>query len=335
MKSDRALRVLFLIQHPDLPSSRVRVMDLLPELRSLGIDATCEPFPRGWPARHTLPVWRRCRAADVVVLQKKLPTRFASAWLRRASRRLVYDFDDAVYYRHESSGSLDHPTSRRRFVSLLRRVDLAIAGNRFLAEAAAPLSRRVEVLPSAVETREAPQRRHGPASPLVIGWIGGRINLGQAALLAPVLRTLAAEFPLEYRIISAERLELAGVPTTFVPWTLAGQAAEVARFDIGVMPLPEGGHAAGKCGFKAIQYMSAGVPPVVSRVGINCEIVRDGVDGIVAADLDGFADALRRLAADPALRARLGASARARAEQHYSIHVTAARLARLLREVAA
>ena len=333
MKTASAPRVLFLMQHPDLPSSRVRVLDLLPELRRLGIEAEAELFPRGWPARNTLAFWQRCRTAGVVVLQKKLPTRFASGCLRRACRRLIYDFDDAVYYRHESSGSLDHPTSRRRFVSLLRRVDLAIAGNRLLAEAAAPLSRRVAVLPSAVETRGAPQRLHGPASPLVIGWIGGRINLGQAALLAPVLRSLAAEFPLEYRIVSAERLDLPGVPTTFMPWSLASQAAEVARFDVGVMPLPEGGHAAGKCGFKAIQYMSAGVPPVVSRVGVNCEIVRDGVDGIVASDLDGFANALRRLAADPALRARLGASARARAEQHYSIHVTAARLAELLREV--
>ena len=323
------MRVLFIIQHPDLPSSRVRVLNLLPDLRALGLDVQARPYPKRLCGRPAL--WRACRDADVVVLQKKLPTWLDTIALRRASRRLVYDFDDAVYYRHESFGALEHHTSRCRFTTLLRRADLVLAGNRVLAAEAGRLQTRVEIVPSAVETRGVPVRQHRDAAgPLVIGWIGTPINLGQAALLGPVLRTLAAEFPLEYRIICSRGLALEGVPTTFIPWSAETQGAELARLDVGVMPLPPSGHASGKCGYKALQYMSAGVPPVVSDVGVNREIVHDGVDGLVAAGVDDFGPLLRRLVADPALRARLGQAARARAEQHYSTAVVARRVADLL-----
>jgi glycosyltransferase involved in cell wall biosynthesis len=328
------MKVLFVIQHPDMPSSRVRVLDLLPDLRAAGIDAEARPYPRTWRGRPEL--WRACRAADVVVLQKKLPTALDAALLRRACRRLVYDFDDAVYFRHESRGPAEHPTSRRRFASIVRRADLVLAGNRVLAAEARRLGARAEILPSAVEIRGVPVRDHAAAAgPLVIGWIGTEINLGQAALLGPILRTLAAEFPLEYRIVCRRGLELEGVRTAFVPWAAATQAAEVARFDIGVMPLPKSAHAEGKCGYKALQYMAAGVPPVVSDVGINRELVGDGACGLVAEALDDFAPALRRLAAEPALRARLGWAARAAAEREYAVPVVAARLGGLLRGLAA
>ena len=328
------MRVLFIIQHPDLPSSRVRAVGLLPELRSLGLDVQARPYPRRLAGRPAL--WQACRAADVVVLQKKLPTWLDTLGLRRVCRRLVYDFDDAVYYRHESRGALEHHTSRCRFTSLVRRADLILAGNRVLAEEASRLNPRVEIVPSAVETRGVPLRAHGPGpGPLVIGWIGTPINLGQAALLGPVLRELARTCPLEYRIICSQGLQLDGVPTAFVPWSADTQAAEIARFDVGVMPLPPSGHATGKCGYKALQYMSAGVPPVVSDVGVNREIVQDGVDGLVAANLADFGPLLARLAADPALRSRLGQAARQRAESTFSTAVVARRIATLLTALAA
>ena len=323
------MRILFIIQHPDLPSSRVRVLNLLPDLRACGLEVQTLPFPRRLAGRPAL--WQACRAADVVVLQKKLPTWLDTLALRRACRRLVYDFDDAVYYRHESRGALEHHTSRCRFTKLVRQADLILAGNRVLAEEAARLNPRVEIVPSAVETRGVPLSAHGPgAGPLVIGWIGTAINLGQAALLGPVLRELCRTIPLEYRIICSRGLQLDGVPTTFVPWAAETQAAEIARFDVGVMPLPPSGHASGKCGYKALQYMSAGVPPVVSDVGVNREIVQDGVDGLVAGSMEAFGPLLARLAADPALRARLGQAARARVEQQFSTAVVAGRVAKLL-----
>jgi glycosyltransferase involved in cell wall biosynthesis len=57
------------------------------------------------------------------------------------------------------------------------------------------------------------------------------------------------------------------------------------------------------------------------------EIMRDGVDGLLVPrqDPEKLAAAFRTLASDEALRARMGAAARARAEAEYRLDQTVAR----------
>jgi glycosyltransferase involved in cell wall biosynthesis len=84
---------------------------------------------------------------------------------------------------------------------------------------------------------------------------------------------------------------------------------------------------------KALQYMALGIPPVVSPVGASAVIVRDGINGFHASSSDHWVNRLAVLLADPALRARLGAAARATVQDHYAAGVHAPRLAALLRQV--
>ena len=74
------------------------------------------------------------------------------------------------------------------------------------------------------------------------------------------------------------------------------------------MPLTESAYTLGKGGFKAIQYMSAGVVPILSPVGYNKTVIEDGVSGYFAAESSAFAARIAELAANPA---RLQAMARA------------------------
>ncbi|MFL5541611.1 MAG: glycosyltransferase, partial [Longimicrobiaceae bacterium] len=72
-------------------------------------------------------------------------------------------------------------------------------------------------------------------------------------------------------------------------------------------------------GLVIAEAMACGRPVVVSTAGGAGEIVRGGVDalGVSPGDADALAAAIRRLAEDPALRARLGAEGRARAERDF------------------
>ena len=65
---------------------------------------------------------------------------------------------------------------------------------------------------------------------------------------------------------------------------------------------------------KVWQAMAVGRPIVTADGPAPRELLTDGVDALLVppGDPDALADALRRLAADPGLRARLGAAARAR-----------------------
>lgn len=72
-------------------------------------------------------------------------------------------------------------------------------------------------------------------------------------------------------------------------------------------------------GLVAVEAMASGRPVVVSRVGGLQHIVVDGESGLLfdPGDADGLAECLARLLDDDALRQRMGAAARARAEAEY------------------
>ena len=99
----------------------------------------------------------------------------------------------------------------------------------------------------------------------------------------------------------------------------------LAHADVGVAPFDVGAHGPLSLGFywsplKIFEYMSAGLPVVAPAVDRIPALVADGREGILydPAAHDSLADALVRLADDPALRARLGAAARERAVRDYS-----------------
>lgn len=64
-----------------------------------------------------------------------------------------------------------------------------------------------------------------------------------------------------------------------------------------------------------------GLPVVTTRVGGTPEIVLDGETGLLveAGDVDGLREAILRLSADPSLRRRLGAAARARVKAGFTV----------------
>ena len=73
-------------------------------------------------------------------------------------------------------------------------------------------------------------------------------------------------------------------------------------------------------GMGVLETMSFGKPVVATRVGGVAEIVDDKRTGFLArlGDVKSMAAAVRHLAADPELAARMGAAARMRAEQEFS-----------------
>ncbi len=101
------------------------------------------------------------------------------------------------------------------------------------------------------------------------------------------------------------------------------------------MPLPDEPWARGKCGFKLIQYMACGLPVVASPVGINTEIVDDGLNGYLASTTEEWVSAIQRLCLDAELRQRMGAAGRKRVEEKYCLSVTAPKMIKLLEQCAA
>jgi glycosyltransferase involved in cell wall biosynthesis len=82
-----------------------------------------------------------------------------------------------------------------------------------------------------------------------------------------------------------------------------------------------------------LEGMAAGLPMIVTDVGGNAEAVLDERTGLVVPprDPEALAAAIVRLARDPALRARYGASGRARIEEHFTLDACVAKYVALYR----
>jgi glycosyltransferase involved in cell wall biosynthesis len=208
-------------------------------------------------------------------------------------------------------------TRQRRFSRALRLADAFVCGNDYLASFCRAAAKPVLVSPSPVPLdvpRAMPDAHSGPTR---IGWIGAPHNLVELAPLAPALRDLARRHRFVVSVISEASLEMEGVEVEHVPWTLASQEAEIARLEVGVMPLVDSPWTRGKCSYKLLQYMAAGVPVVASPVGMNTQVVTHAENGLLADSPSDWTRALGALLEDPALARRLGAAGRRTVEQRY------------------
>ena len=133
---------------------------------------------------------------------------------------------------------------------------------------------------------------------------------------------------------AAGALAFEGVDIREDPWSLAREVELFNTCDIGVYPLTDDQWSRGKCGFKAIQFMACGVPVVASRVGVNEEIIQDGVNGFLATTPAEWVEKLGRLLTDGDLRARFAEAGRRTVEARYSLRVHAPVFAKTLRAAA-
>jgi glycosyltransferase involved in cell wall biosynthesis len=86
------------------------------------------------------------------------------------------------------------------------------------------------------------------------------------------------------------------------------------------------------CPNALLEAMAMGRPVVATRVGGTEEIVRDGIDGLLAVpgDAAGLARAVAELLVSPDRRAAIGAAAAARVRERFSVAVQVGKLAAIL-----
>jgi hypothetical protein len=173
--------------------------------------------------------------------------------------------------------------------------------------------------------------RDGGTAPPVVGWIGSPESVVYLNARAELLWRAAARVPFELRVIGVPGAVIPGLAVRGIPWSEETEARELARCDIGIMPLPETEWAKGKCGLKLLQYMASGLPVVSSPDGGAETIVQHGVNGFVARSDEDWCSSLIALLENPGLRARMGSAGRAHVEARFSLERWAPRMADVLR----
>ncbi len=334
-------RLLMLpVAGPTGASSRVRVFQPAERLRDAGFEPRILPAldeGKNGTLRRVARVidWTRdlraASSAELVFVHRKT---YAEPWcgaLAKRARRLVFDYDDAIDLPPPSvaADTRLQKRYRERFSAMMRRADLLICGNRELARRVG--DRPHEIVPTGVDTdRFRPGAVAKPDSPSV-GWVGHSDNLPYLEALSEPLRELARKHEGFKIVVVADRPpELPGLKVEFRRWSLNRALEDFGGFQVGLMPLEDTPWTRAKCAYKALQYMALGIPPVLAPVGANAEAVDRDVQGIWASSDQEWFEGIDSLLSDPAMRERMGRSARERVEQSYSLDGVSKKLAEIL-----
>lgn len=352
------MRILILTRYERLgSSSRVRFYQYLPFLKKQGVELTVAPLlnddyvrdlytnkrpnPRSVLSAYLERLrWiLKSRQFDLIWLEKELLP-WLPAWgemiLARLGIPYVVDYDDALFHRYDQHRSgLVRVLLGKKIDRVMRHAALVVVGNDYLKERALKAgAKRVVYLPSVVDGSHYIQPV-SPHSQFTIGWIGSPVTAPFLEAVLTPLDTLTRRNDTHIILIGSGGTDvLSQIPKTILPWSEETEAADVNRFDVGIMPLPDGPFEKGKCGYKLIQYMAAGIPVVASPVGINSQIVEHGVNGFLASSESEWTQALEYLRDHPEERKQMGIAARKKVETEYDLAVTAPQLLHLLESAA-
>lgn len=242
-------------------------------------------------------------------------------------KKIIYDFDDAIWLTDKKNEPWLEYTlrSRSKVASICRWSHTISCGNEYLRQYAFRFNRSVLLNPTTIDTENIHNRTlHSPTGRIndsvIIAWTGSHSTLKYLYLLEGVLRTIQHKFVDVDLLVIADKPPRMDLPRViFHPWSNETEISDLVDADIGIMPLPDDEWSKGKCGFKALQYMALEIPAVASSVGVNPEIIQDGVNGRLCSSDEQWLNALEELIMDRALRKQLGSAGRKTVVDRYSV----------------
>lgn len=236
-------------------------------------------------------------------------------------KKIIYDFDDAIWLPNvsEVNKRVGGMKWHNKVKHICRWAYKVTCGNEYLCDFARIYNQNVELIPTTIDTNYHKQPREKSKKP-VIGWTGSQSTVNYLTQLIPVLSQMEKQFRFEFRVISNKNPNLKINSFRFIPWRKETEIIDLQQFTIGVMPLPDDKWAQGKCGFKGLQYMSLGIPTIMSPVGVNNQIIHHGINGFLALTEQEWIKYLSSLLSSEELRHKIGNEGRKTIEEKYSVN---------------
>ncbi len=363
------MKVLGLASYPvEAAATRYRLHQFVGPLAERGIELTLRPFldsslfaslyqsgsaPQTAFRLLTATLKRfadvvQARKADVILVQREAmilgPPVIEWLSMRVSGSPMVLDLDDPTYvpYTSPTYGKLGKALKWfRKTDDLIRWASVVTCGNQAIAEYVRGKGSNAVVIPTVVDTDLfRPPDPSAPDRQTVVGWVGTHSTFPYLESIFPVFEELAKDHDFRLKIVGAGKADISipGVQIENLEWQLDREVADFQSFHIGVYPIDDSLYAdkwaAGKSGFKAIEYMSVGVPYVATPVGVLEQIGEVGQTHFCAATKEEWREALEKLLVDKERRRRMGEAGRRHVLAHFTLDAQADKLADALRQAA-
>jgi glycosyltransferase involved in cell wall biosynthesis len=342
-------KVLFIVPYPvrHAPSQRFRVELYEPYLHAAGVHYRIAAFmdERTWnmlykngsSLQKTMGIikgyFRRIKhvfwdvpAYDYVFVHREAaplgPPIFEWIIAKLWRKKMIYDYDDAIWIPNTSNENkiaalLKANWKVKRICKWSYKV---VGGNDYLCNYARQVNSNVVRIPTCVDMERLHNKvkKHQDGK-VIVGWTGSHSTLAYLDEIVPVLQELQEELDFTFLVIANKKPELNLKDWQFLPWAEATEVQDLLKMDIGIMPLQADAWSEGKCGFKLIQYLSLGIPAVASPVGVNKDIIEEGINGYLCNNAAEWKMHLKELIGNIALRQRMGAAGHEKMLREYSI----------------
>jgi glycosyltransferase involved in cell wall biosynthesis len=237
-------------------------------------------------------------------------------------RKYIYDFDDAIWLPNysESNARFHRLKAYWKVRYCIKWASQITAGNAYLANYASQYNKNIQVIPTTIDT----ENHHNvmtshDSQDLIIGWTGTHTTMHYLDELVPVLKKLEQKYTFTFLVISNQSNDYDLKSLKFVKWNKETEIEDLAKINIGVMPLKQDIWSEGKCGFKGLQYMALEIPTIMSPVGVNSTIVQNGINGFLVESQEEWYEILEKLILDKELRIQIGKAGKSRIDQAYSV----------------
>jgi len=261
---------------------------------------------------------------DLVFIQKELLPEFLLELLCFFNKNIVFDFDDAIFLSKEKQTEIfgqEMLKGSEKLINLtLKKCRKVIVGNDNIGIYAKKFCPRVIKIPIAIDMHRYVTTPKEENTRTILGWIGRQRNIYYLEDMKEIFRKLSEKFGnLELFIIGANKINLDSIKTSYIPWSYETEITNLGRIDIGLMPLRNDEWSTGKGGCKLLQYMAMGTASIASPVGINREIIKDGINGFLAENPEEWIKKTSLLVEDRELRVKMGKEARETVIRRYSL----------------
>jgi glycosyltransferase involved in cell wall biosynthesis len=339
-------KVLFVVPYPlgRAPSQRFRVELFLPLLKRSGIEYKVHPFLddetytilysnasllkksfgvfKGFLKRILLLF--QIHRYDYLFIHREAsplgPPFFELLAAKVFRKKIIYDFDDAIWITDSQSRALNWLKAYWKIKLICKWAHKVVGGNDFLCSYAKQFNKNVILVPTCVDTENWHNRiKDQDKEPLTIGWTGSHSTLHYLDAIVPLLKSLAETNGTRILIICNKPPDFSFPGLQYIPWSESTEIDDLLQVHIGLMPLKNDAWSEGKCGFKLIQYLSLGIPAVASPVGVNKNIIEQGVNGYLCDSTEAWQTALFALINNSSLRKEMGTNGRREIIDRFSI----------------
>lgn len=243
--------------------------------------------------------------------------------LNKFGVKYLVDYDDAIFHNYDQHrlGIVRYLLSQK-IPNVMKNATLVTVCNGYLKQKSLDSgATKVETIPTVVDLNKYDTIYETNNDKLTIGWIGTPKTEKYIIDLKSVFEKISKEIDIKVVVIGGKEFSSDVFEYEILPWSEEKESEYISKLDIGIMPLTDSKWEKGKCGYKLIQYMACGKPIVASKIGMNCEIVKDDKNGYLATSEEEWIEAIKKLN-DKDKRIELGKFARKEVEDKFSLQAT-------------